>query len=93
MAQEALLAGLPLISTRVGGIEELVGDAAVLVDLGDAADAVRQLRRLADDTGERAQLRDAGLRRSATWPDEDAVVDDLLAAYAALQAPTRQART
>ena len=34
VAQEALLAGLPLISTRVGGIEELVGDAAVLVELG-----------------------------------------------------------
>ena len=27
VAQEALLSGLPLISTRVGGIEELVGDA------------------------------------------------------------------
>jgi len=93
VAQEALLAGLPLISTRVGGIEELVGDAALLVDLGDAADAVRQLRRLADDAEERARLRDAGLRQSATWPDEEAVVDDLLAAYAALQAPTHQART
>ena len=56
VAQEALLAGLPLISTRVGGIAELVGDAAVLVELGDAAGAARQLRRLADDPGERARL-------------------------------------
>ena len=36
VAQEALLAGLPLVSTRVGGIAELVGDAAVLVEPGDA---------------------------------------------------------
>jgi glycosyltransferase involved in cell wall biosynthesis len=85
VAQEALLAGLPLISTRVGGIAELVGDAAVLVELGDAAGAARQLRRLADDVGERARLRAAGLRQAATWPDEDAVADDLLAAYAAVQ--------
>ena len=28
VAQEALLAGVPLVSTRVGGIEELVGSAA-----------------------------------------------------------------
>ena len=85
VAQEALLAGLPLISTRVGGIAELVGDAAVLVELGDAAGAARQVRRLADDAGERTRLRAAGLRRAATWPDEDAVVEDLLAAYAAVQ--------
>jgi len=84
VAQEALLAGLPLISTRVGGMAELVGDAAVLVDPGDAAGAVRALRRLADDPAERARLREAGLLRAATWPDEDAVVDDLLTAYAAL---------
>ena len=43
VAQEALLSGLPLISTRVGGIEELVGDAAVLVEPGDAAGAARRL--------------------------------------------------
>ena len=34
VAQEALLAGVPLISTRVGGIEELVDSAAVLVPPG-----------------------------------------------------------
>ena len=34
VAQEALLAGLPLVSTAVGGIPELVGDAAWLVELG-----------------------------------------------------------
>ena len=86
VAQEALLSGLPLISTRVGGIEELVGDAAVLVEPGDAAGTVRRLVALADDPQERARLAAASLRQAAGWPDEDAVVEDLLARYAALRA-------
>ena len=51
VAQEALLAGVPLVSTRVGGIPELVGDAAVLVDLDDdrAGRRRRALLTLADD--------------------------------------------
>jgi glycosyltransferase involved in cell wall biosynthesis len=81
VAQEALLSGLPLVSTRVGGIEELVGDAAVLVGLDDVDTAAAALVRLADDPGERRRLSEAGRARAATWPDEDAVVDDVLAAY------------
>ena len=34
-AQEALRAGVPLVTTAVGGLPELVGDAAVLVPAGD----------------------------------------------------------
>ena len=82
VAQEALLAGLPLVSTRVGGIAELVGEAAVLVEPGDPRAAARAVAALADDPAERARLRDLGRRQAATWPDEDQVVTDLLAAYA-----------
>ena len=81
VAQEALLAGLPLVSTRVGGIAELVGDAAVLVEPGDPRAAAQAVAALADDPAERARLRDVGRRQAATWPDEDQVVTDLLAAY------------
>jgi glycosyltransferase involved in cell wall biosynthesis len=84
VAQEALLAGLPLVSTRVGGIPELVGDAAALVELGDARAAAEAVAALADDPAERARRRELGWRQAATWPDEDAVVDDLLSAYAEL---------
>jgi glycosyltransferase involved in cell wall biosynthesis len=84
VAQEALLAGLPLISTRVGGIEELVGSAAVLVGLGDVEEAAQQITALADNPGKRRRLREAGLLQALTWPDEDAVVDDLVRAYADL---------
>lgn len=82
VAQEALLAGLPLVATRVGGIEELVGDAAVLVPLGDVGLAAAAVRGLADDPGARQRLAAAGRVRAAGWPDEDQVADDVLRAYA-----------
>lgn len=81
VAQEALLAGVPLLSTRVGGIEELVGNAAMLVGLDDVPDAVKGLLRLADDPRERLALSRAGLDRAATWPDEDQVAETLLSVY------------
>jgi glycosyltransferase involved in cell wall biosynthesis len=81
VAQEALLAGLPLVSTRVGGIEELVGSAAVLVAAGDVEEAARRIVALADNPTERLRLREAGLRQAATWPNEDGVADDLAEVY------------
>ena len=81
VAQEALLAGLPLVSTRVGGIEELVGSAAVLVPPGDVQEAARQISALADNPAERLRLREEGLRRAVTWPNEDDVADDLAKVY------------
>lgn len=84
VAQEALLAGTPLVTTAVGGIPDLVGDAAVLVPPGDAAALARAIRGVLTDPAEAARLRAAGLARAATWPDEAAVVDRIAAAYAAL---------
>ncbi|MFP5282981.1 MAG: glycosyltransferase family 4 protein [Actinomycetes bacterium] len=81
VAQEALLAGLPLVATRVGGLLELVGDAAVLVP-PDAELLAAAVRTLADDPARRATLRTAGLAVAGTWPDEDAVAADVLGAYA-----------
>ncbi len=85
VAQEALRAGVPLISTRVGGIAELVGDAAVLVDLNATAEAATALLALADNPGYRERLRRRGLARAQTWPDEDAVATAVLACYAELR--------
>jgi glycosyltransferase involved in cell wall biosynthesis len=89
VAQEALLAGVPLVSTRVGGIEELVGDAAVLVEPGDIAAAVRELLALAADPNRRAELAALGHERASGWPDEDRVVEDLLTLYAELNPAAR----
>ncbi|GAA3578015.1 glycosyltransferase family 4 protein [Microlunatus spumicola] len=81
VAQEAMLAGVPLVATRVGGIPELVGEAAVLVDPDDAGAAADAVRRLADDATARRALADAGLRQAATWPGEDDVADELGLVY------------
>jgi glycosyltransferase involved in cell wall biosynthesis len=82
VAQEALLAGVPLVSTRVGGIEELVDSAAVLVPPGDVTEAVRHIVGLAENPDERRRLKEAGLRQAAIWPNEDDVADDLSRVYA-----------
>jgi glycosyltransferase involved in cell wall biosynthesis len=84
VAQEALLAGLPLVSTRVGGIEELVDSAAVLIQPGDVEEAARQITALADNPEERRRLSQAGLRRAGTWPTEDDVADDLARVFVEL---------
>ena len=65
----------------MGGIEELVDSAALLVPPGDIEEAARQLIALADNPDQRRRLREAGLRQSASWPDEDDVVTDLVAVY------------
>ena len=86
VAQEALLACVPLVATRVGGVPELVGTAAVLVDPDDPEAAARAIRTLADDPQARHRLADEGLRQAATWPGEDDVADDLATVYRRLAA-------
>jgi glycosyltransferase involved in cell wall biosynthesis len=85
VAQEALLAGVPLVSTRVGGIAELVDDAAALVDLGDVDGAAARIAELAGDPVQRADLARAGRAQAQTWPGEDDVAADVLAAYGEAQ--------
>lgn len=88
VAQEAVLAGVPVVSTRVHGIEELVGDAAVFFDRDDPGQAARELLHLAGNPERRAALRTAARTRAATWPTEDQVVDDLVVLYQKLATGT-----
>ncbi|WP_344292960.1 glycosyltransferase family 4 protein, partial [Streptomyces synnematoformans] len=81
LAQEALHAGAPLVATAVGGVPELVGDAAELVPYGDGRALADAVTALLDDPARRARLAAAGRARAGTWPTEDDTVAQVLAIY------------
>ncbi|WP_431681137.1 glycosyltransferase family 4 protein [Kitasatospora sp. KL5] len=81
VVQEAMRAGVPVVSTAVGGIPELVGDAAVLVPYGDAAALAGAVRSLLADPERAAALAEAGRQQQLTWPDEAATVAQVLSTY------------
>ncbi|CAL9562789.1 D-inositol-3-phosphate glycosyltransferase [Streptomyces sp. enrichment culture] len=87
LAQEALHARVPLVATDVGGIPELVGDAAELVPYGDAGALAQAVVRLLGDPGRRQELREKGVRQAATWPTEDETVAQVLSVYDELTQP------
>ncbi|WP_371672447.1 glycosyltransferase family 4 protein [Streptomyces sp. NBC_00289] len=87
LAQEALLARVPLVATAVGGVPELVGDAAELVPAADAEAFADAVVRLLGDPGRRELLRDRGTRQAATWPTEDETVAQVLSVYDELTQP------
>ncbi|CAL9647212.1 D-inositol-3-phosphate glycosyltransferase [Streptomyces sp. enrichment culture] len=87
LAQEALHARVPLVATEVGGIPELVGDAAELVPYGDAKALAEAVVRLLGDQERRDLLVAKGARQAATWPTEDETVAQVLSVYDELTQP------
>lgn len=81
LAQEALRLGVPLVATAVGGVPELVGDAAELVPYGDAKALAAAVRGLLDDVERRMDLAAAGRVQARTWPTEDETVAHVLSVY------------
>jgi glycosyltransferase involved in cell wall biosynthesis len=86
-AQEALRTGTPLVAARAGGLPELLGDAADLVPVGDAAALAEAVVRVLTDAGHARALAEAGRRRAAEWPDEAATARMLVAVYRELLGP------
>lgn len=80
-AQEALQAGVPLVTTRTGGIPELVGDAAVYFEVGDVDALDQAVRGLLDDPARLEKYAESSLARAATWPDEAQMLDSIDALY------------
>jgi len=77
---EALAAGAPVIHSRLPVLEEVSAGDAMTFAPTSAAELAGCLRRLSEDAGLRADLRDRGLRRARllTWT---AAVENTLAAY------------
>jgi glycosyltransferase involved in cell wall biosynthesis len=88
-AQEALRSGTPLVASRVGGLPELVGDAAVLVPAGSVDALDLAVRGLLADARLHRRYAEAGLARAATWPTEADTVAQVRAVYAELAAASR----
>jgi glycosyltransferase involved in cell wall biosynthesis len=65
---EAMASGTPVVATTAGSVPEVAGDAAILVDPGDAAALAGGIERALAD---RERLRAAGLERSRsyTWTE------------------------
>lgn len=78
---------MPLVATDVGGIPELVGDAAELVPCGDAQALAGTVVRLLGDPERRELLKVKGARQSAAWPSEDETVAQVLSVYDELTQP------
>jgi len=87
VVQEAMRAGVAVVATAVGGVPELVDDAAVLVPAGDAEAVARAVVRLLEDDDRRRDVAGRGLARAATWPDEDDVARQVVSVYREFAAP------
>ena len=81
---EALQLGRPIVATRVGGIPNLVGDAATLVPPGDVDALAAAVGELLQQPAKRHELAERAARRGADLPTEDDTAAAVLAVYAGL---------
>ncbi|HEY6772414.1 MAG TPA: glycosyltransferase, partial [Oxalicibacterium sp.] len=80
---QASAAGVPIITSRAGGLPEAVADnvSGLLIPPGDVAALTQALRRLLDDAGLRRQMGEAGRARILAEFSIDAMVEGNLAVY------------
>lgn len=64
---EAMSFGTPVVTSKAASLPEVVGDAALLVEPGDAAGLAGALRRVVGDAAEAQRLAAAGRARAATF--------------------------
>jgi alpha-1,3-rhamnosyl/mannosyltransferase len=79
---EAMAAGVPVVATAAGAVPEVVGEAAVIVPVGDEEGLASALTSVLDDVALAARLRVRGRHRAATFTWERCA-DGLLALYEA----------
>ena len=84
VVQEALVAGLPCVVSDAGGLTDLVGDAGLLVPVGDADALAATVRRVLEEPGLAERMREGSLRVGAELPGVQDVLEYWLARYRAL---------
>lgn len=65
---EAMTVGTPVVTTSVGALPEVVGDAALMVPPGDADALAEAIETVLDDDDLREVLINKGLERAADYP-------------------------
>jgi glycosyltransferase involved in cell wall biosynthesis len=81
---EAMAAGRPVVATDAGGTREAVGDAGLIVPVGDADALEAALRRLIDDPDERVRVGAQARRRARDLFSVDVMVDRYVDLYGRL---------
>jgi glycosyltransferase involved in cell wall biosynthesis len=86
---QAMACGLPLVTTPVGSIAELVDDGrtGVIVPAADASALTGALIALLDDPARRRALGEAAAQEARARLGEDAMVDAMLAVFSAARRP------
>ena len=84
VAQEAMRAGRPLVTTAVGGLPHLVGGGAELVAPGDVDALDAAVRRLLGDPAAAEALGQGAAARAMSFPSEGDTAQQVIAVYAEL---------
>jgi alpha-1,3-rhamnosyl/mannosyltransferase len=81
---EAMAAGTPVLTSRVGALEEVADGAGMLVDPTDPGDIARGMTKLLDDADLAGRLVDAGRKVAAgyTWDRAGAALREAIEALA-----------
>jgi glycosyltransferase involved in cell wall biosynthesis len=78
---EAMAAGVPVVATRVGGVEEALDGAGVVVEPGDEDAVAAGLERVLGDPEAATRLGEAGRRRARERFTRERMVADTVALY------------
>lgn len=87
VAAEAMLAGVPVVASRVGGLPEVLGDAGTLVAPEDPTALAGALIELLEDPERRRDLAARGARRAAERFAEARMCDETLALWRSITVP------
>lgn len=77
---EAMASGLPIITTRCEGVEELISDNGIVVEKAEASEIAAAIRKLADDEGAYKKMSIAARKRSEQFSWQS-VAEGYLACY------------
>ena len=81
---ESMMAGLPVVATRVGGVPDVVGDSGLLVEAGNPEQLAFAMRRILSEEGLADRLGRTGREYALSTYGVDRMVDDYIACYDAL---------